>query len=149
SAPAAVDKVLGGWQLYWIAYLETGQFFSPSFAGADPSNTNSTGGLPDRVANGNLPSGQRSISHWFDTSAFVRPPQGRFGNSGVNILEGPGLQEHSLTLGKTFAVTERFRFTFMAAAQNALNHPNFDVPAANISAPGSVGVISTIRGFAP
>ena len=149
ATPGVVDQLLGGWQVYWIAYLETGQFFTPSFSGADPSNTNTTGGLPDRIANGNLPPDQRSIGHWFDTSAFVRPPQGRFGNSGVNILEGPGLQEHSLTLGKTFAVTERFRFTFMAAAQNAFNHPNFDLPAANISAPGSAGVISSTRGFAP
>ena len=149
GAPGVINQLLGGWQLYWIAYMETGQFFSPSFSGADPSNTNTLGGLPDRIGNGNLPPGQRTITHWFDTSAFVRPPQGRFGNSGVNILEGPGLHEHSLTLGKTFSLTERFRFTFMAAAQNVLNHPNFDLPAANISAPGSAGVVSAIRGFAP
>ena len=144
-----MNQVLGGWQLYWIAYLETGQYFSPSFSGADTSNTNTTGGLPDRIGNGNLPSDQRTITHWFDTSAFVRPAPGTFGNSGAYVLEGPGLQEHNLTLGKTFPITERFRFTFMAAAQNVLNHPNFDVPSANISAPGSAGVISTIRGFAP
>jgi hypothetical protein len=149
NAPAVVNHVFGGWELYWIAYLETGQFFTPSYSGTDTSNTNTTGGLPDRIANGNLPSDQRSITHWFDTSAFVRPAASRFGNSGSNVLEGPGLQEHNVTLGKKFAITERFRFTFMAAAQNILNHPNFDVPAANISAPGSAGVISTIRGFAP
>jgi len=149
DAPGVINQVLGGWQLYWIAYMETGQFFSPVFSGADPSNTNTLSGVPDRIGNGNLPPSQRTITHWFDTSAFVRPPQGRFGNSGVNILEGPGLHEHSLTLGKTFSLTERFRFTFMAAAQNVLNHPNFDVPAANISAPGSAGVVSAIRGFAP
>jgi len=72
--------------LYWIAYLETGQYFSPSYSGADSSNTNTTGGMPDRIANGNLPSGQRTITHWFDTSAFVRPAAGTFGNSGVNVL---------------------------------------------------------------
>jgi hypothetical protein len=149
KASAVVDQVLGGWQLYWIGYLETGQYFSPSYSGTDTSNTNTSGGLPDRIGNGNLPSGQRTITHWFDTSAFVRPAPGTFGNSGADVLEGPGLQEHNLTLGKTFYITERFRFTFMGAAQNVLNHPNFDVPSANISAPGSAGVISTIRGFAP
>jgi len=44
------------------------------------------------------------------------------------------------------------RFTFMVAAQNALNHPNFANPStanSNISAPGSVGVISSVDGFAP
>lgn len=149
QVPGFVNQVVGGWQLYWIAYFETGQFFSPSFSGSDPTNTNTTGGLPDRICNGNLPPGDRKITHWFDTSCFVPPPAGRFGNSGVNILEGPGLQEHSLTLGKTFSIRERLRFTFMLAAQNVLNHANFDLPAANISAPGSAGVISAVRGFAP
>ena len=149
NAPAIVDRILGGWQLYWIAYLETGQFFSPSFSGADPSNTNTSGGLPDRVANGNLPAGERRLNRWFDPSAFTRPAPGRFGNSGLNILEGPGLQEHNLTVSKTFRILEGLNFTSMAAIQNLFNHPNFNNPAANISAPGSVGVVSSVRGFAP
>ena len=32
---------------------------------------------------------------------------------------------------------------------NVFNHPNFNNPAANISTPGSVGVISSIEGFVP
>jgi hypothetical protein len=31
-----------------------------------------------------------------------------------------------------------------ASASNALNHPNFAAPAANISSPGTVGVISNL-----
>ena len=86
---APVDFVLGGWQLYWIAYLETGQYFSPSYSGADPSNTNTSGGLPDRIANGNLDRSERQLTRWFDATAFARPPAGRFGNSGVNICRPP------------------------------------------------------------
>jgi outer membrane receptor protein involved in Fe transport len=149
AAPPVVDHALGGWQLFWVAYMETGQYFSPSFSGADPSNTNTSGGLPDRIANGNLPASERTLSRWFDTTAFAVPPRGRFGNSGVNILEGPGLHEHNLTIAKNFQLTERMRFTFMAAMQNALNHANFNNPSSNISAPGSLGVISSTRTFAP
>jgi hypothetical protein len=149
SAPRVVDQIVGGWQLYWIGYFETGQFFSPSFSGSDPSNTNTSGGLPNRVCNGNLPPGQRTITHWFDPSCFTAPAPGTFGISGANILEGPGLQLNNLTLGKTFPIRERLRFIFMAAAQNALNHPNFTNPAANISAPATVGVISSVAAFAP
>jgi len=54
---------------------------------------------------------------------------------------------HNLTLGKTFPLTERLRFTFMAAAQNIANHPNFTNPASNINAT-NVGVISGTRSFA-
>ena len=149
NARRGMDHVVGGWQLYWIAYLETGQFFSPSFTGADPSNTNTVGGLPDRIGNGNLPPSQRKLDRWFDTTAFARPPAGRFGNSGVNILEGPGLHMHDLTLGKTFPITERLKFTLMAAAQNVFNQPNFNNPGASLSAPGTYGVITSTRGFAP
>jgi len=135
----------GGWQLYWIAYFESGWFFSPSFSGADPSNTNTFGGLPDRICNGNLPAGQRQIHRWFDTSCFVPPPAGRYGNSGANILEGPGYHMHHISLAKTFELTERWRFTFTAAAANAFNHPNFARPSANISVPGSVAVVNNLR----
>jgi hypothetical protein len=149
GAPAIVDHALGGWRLYWIAYLETGQYFTPGFSGSDPSNTNTSGGLPDRIANGNLPAGERRIDRWFDPSAFTVPPRGRFGNSGVNILEGPGLHEHNITIAKDFRITERMLFTLMSAMQNAFNHPNFNNPSANISTPGSVGVIGSTRTFAP
>jgi hypothetical protein len=142
-----VEHVVGGWQLYWIAFFETGQFFGPTFSGADPSNTNTTGGRPDRIANGNLAPGERRLNRWFDPSAFTRPQAGRFGNSGTNVLEGPGLHMHNLTLGKTFPITERLRFTLMAAAQNVANHANFSNPAANINA-ANVGVISGTRQFA-
>lgn len=139
-----VHQALGGWQLYWIGFMETGQFFGPTFSGADPSNTNTTSGRPDRLANGNLPTDQRTLSRWFDPAAFARPTPGRFGNSGTNTLEGPGLILHNVTLGKSFAISERLKFTFMAAANNIANHPNFNNPAANINA-SNVGVISSTR----
>jgi hypothetical protein len=145
GAPAAVRHLLGEWQLYWIAYFESGWYYTPSFSGSDPSNTNTIGGRPDRICNGNLPGGQRSIHRWFDASCFVVPPAGRFGNAGTNILEGPGYHMHHISLAKTLDLTERFKFTFTAAAANAFNHPNFARPSANISVPGSVGVVSGLR----
>jgi hypothetical protein len=146
GATRATEQIVGGWQIYWIGFLETGQFFGPTFSGADPSNTNSTSGRPDRLANGNLPADQRQLNHWFDPAAFARPTPGHFGNSGTNILEGPGLQQHNLTVGKTFPITERIKFTFMAAGQNIANHASFNNPASNINA-SNAGVISGTRMF--
>jgi Carboxypeptidase regulatory-like domain len=139
-----IDGIAGGWQVYWIGYFESGHFFSPTFSGSDPSNTNTFGGTPDRVCNGNLPSDQRSVNHWFDTSCFVTPPNGRFGNSGAFVLEGPGYNMQDVSLAKTFSITERIKFTFTAAASNVLNHPNFATPSANISVPASAGVVSSL-----
>lgn len=145
SAPALVHGILGGWRLYWIGYLESGFFFSPTFSGSDPSNTNTFGGLPDRIANGNLPPDQRQIDRWFDAAAFRVPQPGTFGNSGANVLEGPGYNMQHVSIAKSFDLTERLKFTFTAALSNAFNHPNFTVPRANISSPGTVGTINDLR----
>jgi hypothetical protein len=147
--PAAAAYVLDGWRLYWIAFLESGQFFSPSFSGADPSNTNTFGGLPDRVANGNLPSDQRTIDRWFDPAAFRVPAAGAFGNSASNVLEGPGRHQHNITILKRIPIWERLALTYGAAITNIFNRANFNNPAANISVPGSVGRISSTKSYAP
>jgi len=137
------DKIIGGWSIMWVIYLQNGQYFSPSFSDADPSNTDSYGGFPDRVCNGNSPAGQRSVdSLWFDTSCFVNPPAGRFGNSGANILEGPGLNVNNATFVKNFKITERMQFDLMTMVGNIFNHPNFFFPASDISTAG-VGVVGS------
>lgn len=141
QAPGVIDQVLGGWMFTYLGYLQTGQFFTPRFSGADPSRTNSFGGLPDRIANGNLAAGQRRLDHWFDAAAFAPPPPGRFGNSGVNILEGPGYNAHHISIMKRFNFTERMGLEVAAAISNLFNHPNFVSPSSNISVPGQVGHI--------
>ena len=144
-SPAA-DQIVGGWRVAWVTYLQTGQYFSPRFSGSDPSNTNSFGGRPDRICDGNFPSGRRSIDGWFDASCFAAPPSGRFGNSGANVLEGPGMNVHNMTLAKKIGVTERMNVDLMFLISNLFNHPNFNFPASNISVPGNVGVISGVPG---
>jgi len=140
-------QILGGWAIEGVTLLQTGQRFTPSFSGSDPSDTNSLSGRPDRVGNGNLPSGQRSITRWFDPSAFVVPPAnaGRFGNADVGILEGPGTINFDIGLYKGFRLRERGRLQFSATATNSFNHPNFGLPAANISVPSTVGTISSVQ----
>jgi Carboxypeptidase regulatory-like domain/TonB dependent receptor-like, beta-barrel len=147
TAPSVVDFVLGGWQANWIAIMESGQYFTPSFSGADPSNTNTTSGRPDRVRDGDVPSDQRTLERWFDTSAFVVPRPGNYGNTAQYALEGPGLHVHNLTISKNFKARERITVTFMSAIQNLFNHPTFSTPAANISSPGTVGVITSTRSY--
>jgi hypothetical protein len=149
NAPATVDHILGGWELYWVAFLESGEFISPNFSGADPSNTNTVGGLPDRICNGNLPVGERTVSRWFDASCFAVPPAGRFGNSGASVLEGPGRHEHDVTISKRFRVTEKLVFSYAMAITNLFNRANFNNPSTNISVPGSVGRISSTKAYAP
>jgi hypothetical protein len=142
SAPI-LNHIVGGWTIYYVGYLQTGQFFTPYFSGSDPSGTNSWGGVPDRIANGNLPAGQRTIQKWFDASAFAVPADGQFGNSGVNILEGPRYNAHHMSFNKDWNLTERFRLEFSWHISNIFNHPNFCNPLSNISDPGTAGLVYT------
>ena len=66
----------------------------------------------------------------------------RFGNSGNDVLQGPPMKNIDLALMKAFHPTERLTVQFQATAVNALNHPNFNLPAADISSPATVGVIT-------
>jgi hypothetical protein len=155
NAPAAVQYALGGWRASWTAVLQSGQYFAPSFTGFDPSGTGTIGGLPDRVGNGN--STGQGISHYFDASAFVVPgcpattplctpaaPIGRFGNSGLAILSGPPTRNLDFALLKEFKYADRYVLRFSMTMANALNHPNFTIPATNISAPATVGTVSSL-----
>ncbi|PYV83994.1 MAG: hypothetical protein DMG05_25195, partial [Acidobacteria bacterium] len=149
NQPGVLDWILGGWQLSTIYNYQTGEFLTPTFSGSDPSNTQTFGGIPDRIGDGNLPSGERSIDRWFDASAFARPPagSGRFGNSGRNIIVGPGRQALNLGIFKSFRVTEGSSLRIQGTFTNVLNHPNFADPNLNISVPGSVGTIRGTRGL--
>lgn len=145
NRPGAFNWVLGGWQTSATYIAQTGEYFTPTFSGADTSNTNVIGGVADRIGNGNLPDDQRTIDRWFDPSAFAVPPNGRFGNAGRGVLIGPGRQALSLGLFKRFRVTERRAVRVQGTATNAFNHPNFGSPNLNISVPAAVGQIRSIQ----
>jgi hypothetical protein len=145
SRPGWTDWVLGGWQVSGTFVARTGEYLTPTFSGSDPSNTNTIGGSADRIGNGNLPEGQRSIDRWFDASAFAVPPNGRFGNAGRGVIIGPGRNAVSLGLFKRFKVAEGHTVRVQGTATNALNSPSFGNPSLNISAPASVGRITDVQ----
>ena len=151
-----VNTVIGGWRLSSIVTLQSGQWFTPSFDSFDPSNTNHQGGRPDRVAGVSVtPPGGSTVSDWFNLAAFKVPgcPDttpvctspaniGRFGNTANNILQGPPTRNIDLALMKVFHPTERIAVQFQATAVNAFNHPNFNLPNGDISAPATANVIT-------
>jgi hypothetical protein len=146
SVPSSVNAVLGNWNINWVTTSRGGQYFTPSFSGSDPSNTNTVGGVPDRVCNGNLGLSKRSSTKWFDASCFAVPHSGNFGNSGVNIIEGPTFNVSSMTLAKDFPVRERVRANFSAMFLDLFNTPTYAFPYSNISVPAQVGRVNAPLG---
>jgi outer membrane receptor protein involved in Fe transport len=143
----ALDLIVGGWHATGIFTVTTGFPFTPTM-GYDSSNTGTQGyTLPDRIANGNLPAGQRSIDEWFDINAFTDAADFKFGNSGYNVLIAPGFVNLDASLRKVFNLTERHKIEFRFEGYNFLNHPNFGQPDSNIDdGPGGAGAITSLSG---
>jgi hypothetical protein len=154
--PAVAEGFLGGWRLSGVATLQTGQWVTPTIQGFDTSNTNSLNERPDVVPGVPLYPTNQGINNWFNPAAFAIPGcpasnpvcsnpanVGRFGNAGNDIISTPGMKNLDLALMKEFHFTERTFLRFQATASNALNHPNFGYPANVITAPGTVGVITS------
>ena len=88
--------------------MRSGQPFTPRVSNAVLDNGEAN--RPDRIGNGKL--SNPTPERWFDTSAFVPVPLGafRFGNSGRNILDGPGQVNMNLALSRRFRVYESHAF---------------------------------------
>jgi hypothetical protein len=143
-----VNGVIGGWQLNAIATMQSGLPFTPTMA-ANALNNAGAYQLPNRACEGSLPSDQRSVSRWFDTSCFVSPGAFTYGNSGLNILRGPGLQQFDIAMLKNFRLPfkEGARLQFRAEAFNLGNRANFRLPNFNIGVPAGGVITQTLSGF--
>jgi hypothetical protein len=72
-------------------------------------------------------------------------PIGRFGNSQVGSIEGPGLINLSAGLSKSFSITERLHMRFEGTFTNVLNHTNLGDPNMDLSS-SSFGLVSSSIG---
>jgi hypothetical protein len=64
---------------------------------------------------------------------FQNPRPGTRGNSGLNILEGPGQWRFDASLGKGFRIGESKSVQFRLDAYNVFNHPEPQAPNVNIN----------------
>lgn len=134
--PFTRNQLVRGWQLAGSGVVYSGQPFTPQISG------NRDVGLatrPDRIGNGGL--ANPTISDWFDLNAFNTTPAGQFGNSGRNILDGPGTVAINLGLSKQFYFGERTRLQIRWESFNVTNHPNFNLPNDSLSQ-ASAGTIT-------
>ena len=125
--------------------IQSGLPFTPELA----VNSLNNGGfqLPNRVGSGTLPASQQSYLQWFNTSlnapgsAFQLPPLYQYGNSGFDILRGPGLANTDVSLARDFSLRESLHLRTRVEVLNLLNRSNFALPERLLGVESS-GVIS-------
>jgi hypothetical protein len=137
-----LNAAFGSWKVGVFATLQSGAPFTVITASNTTNAFTAGPQRPDIV--GDPQSGERSINRWFNAAAFAAPAPFRFGNSPRSGLRGPNQQTVDLTLGKEFAVTERYRTELRGEFYNVLNHANFDAPGHTLGA-ADFGVISSAR----
>jgi hypothetical protein len=147
SGGGVMERVVGGWSTNVMTYMGSGEWFSPSYDDADPSNTGTVGGLPDKVGDPNNVPGGKSKTNWFNVAAFAVPQPGHFGNALPNSLESQHLYVTHISLIKAVPITERVKFNFVAQASNLFNHPYFLSPSGDISVDGGNQFTSQVDTF--
>jgi hypothetical protein len=133
DAGGAARKLIEGWMVSPIIAMQTGLPFTPTLV-ASVANTG-TFSRPNRVSSGRLE--KRTADRWFDAAAFTTPALYTFGNSGRNILTGPGTHQVDVSFQKTTSLAaDRARvLQFRAEFFNLFNTPQFNNPDAGIGSP--------------
>lgn len=141
NAHGILQTAVGGWQLNSIDSFQTGSPFTPVM---NTSLLNAGSGVqwPNRIGSGKL--SHRSPSPWFNPADFVSPGEYTFGDSGRNILFGPGTKEIDLSLFKNIPISrdESRYFEFRAEGFNIFNTPQFNNPNAQIGNPAAGTITS-------
>ncbi len=126
TQPGALRDVFGDWQWSGDWTIASGTPFTVRVLG-DPLDVNrgSNGslradwtGLPIELAN-------PTTLEWFNTAAFAVPPPGQFGDSGRNIVRGPGTTLFNMAMTKTIPLSETRMLELRAQANNVFNTPQF------------------------
>ena len=151
EATGVVGQLIGGWQVNGITTFQTGQPFT-ALMGFDNANVGDGVDRPNQVGDPTLPRGQRTVTHWFNTAAFVAAPFGTFGNAARNNIIGPGLNNFDFSALKSFVLSEQKRLEFRTEIFDIFNHTNFSLFSqaagsyvGNVINTGSFGQLSNAR----
>jgi hypothetical protein len=146
-----VNELIGNWQLGGVTILQSGPFLTPYEESTDPAGTNilSTIGetRADIVPHQSLYAQHRTASQWFNTNAFSVPAanRGYFGTAGVGSVVGPGTDNFSMSLMKSFSLREQSKFQFGVEAANVFNHRNYEPPNMQADSTAQFGTITGLQ----
>ena len=126
-----VSRILGGWQINNMISVMSGVPFTVS---ADGTSLNLPGSnqTADQVKPVQRLGGAGQGAPYYDPTAFAEVTAARFGNTGYNMLRGPGLFNWDFGLTREFSLTKEVKLQFRFEAFNFTNTPHLDVPDGNV-----------------
>ena len=124
SSNVIARGALDGWQLSGENAFVSGDWEGISMSTTDGFDFagGTEGARPVMTADPRLSRGDRTSSHWFDTSVFERPSgRGNIGNEPNNVIQLPGITNWNLALFKNFHINGSRTFQYRIEAYNVLN----------------------------
>ncbi|PYQ09412.1 MAG: hypothetical protein DMF83_03500 [Acidobacteria bacterium] len=136
SGGGALRALLGNWQASGLFVARSGMPGTVTVGSSIPGGD----ARPNLLHDPNLSSSERSVDHWFDTTAFVasRAADGKTllaGDAGRNIIRGPGYYNLDMGLIKFIPVKNDVRLQLRVEAFNVTNTPHFAMPVLRMSDP--------------
>jgi hypothetical protein len=125
--------IAGGWQLQGILSMMTGSWFSPSVSGV--VNAPGNADRPNWIAPVRYLGGAGPGQQFFARESFAIPPQNTLGNTGRNIMHGPGIVNLDAALHREFAIKEGMQLALRVESFNFSNTPHYNNPNGNLQSP--------------
>ncbi len=150
-------SLLGGWQVAgtfvaesgYLGALQSNQGVGLS-VGYDPVGLG--GGYTNRPNVSRRPRAIKNVKQWFDTSVFSAPtpswaggPNLGFGNARKDIVVGPGRENFTTSLYKTFDIKEVAHIELRFESFNTFNHTEFMGVNSNYNGPNQAGNFGAIN----
>ncbi len=142
NSNSAAASVLGNWQFTGTLSFYSGRPRTISASGAS-LNAASASQTADQVGAVRQLGGVGPGQHFYNRDAFAPVTEQRFGTSGRNILDGPGISNLDLSLIKEFPMGEDVRAEFRMEAFNFTNTPQFGNFNSNVNSGGFMTITST------
>jgi hypothetical protein len=143
----ALVEVLYEFHGFKLGVLQTAES-GPTFTVITTANTTNAfpaGSLrPNLLLDAALPTSDRTVARWFDTSAFANPAALTFGNSPRSGLRAAPVVTTDATIERSFRLWEHARVELRGEFYNLLNHAIFNVPGFTLGA-ADFGVVSSAR----
>lgn len=124
---APTRALVNGWGVNGIIQYFSGNPLWITQA-ADGENNGNQNQRPDLVPGQHITLGHRTLSEWFNTTAFTEAV-GHYGSAPRNPLSGTANEPVTLAVERVFPLpSEKASLDFRAEAFNAFNHPQFSSP---------------------
>jgi outer membrane receptor protein involved in Fe transport len=140
---------LTAWQINVTGYLQSGVAYTVVNSTSRTNTGNNAGTInggdrPNVNGNPNLPSSERTVQRWFDTSVFSAADLYTSGNVGLSLMHGPSQRRLDMSVFKDLSLgggTRRLQLR--AEMYNVTNTPSFWLPDFNFGSPGFGSISST------